>query len=175
MPSLRLHMLSAASEKTLCKRTHRSFDNALRLKAIQLEKRARQRGFSGHENRCLRDPIYTVNMNALGYPPEFCESILPEVIDYLVWVDGKPPAGKAAAPGGKGAVYASPKAPPPHGAGPKAGKASASGKASGGTKAGKASAAGKANAAGKATASQQHGTGGPVKGKASGKRGGKRA
>jgi hypothetical protein len=84
-------MLSAASERTLCTRTHRSFDSALRLKAIQLEKRARQKGFTGHENRCLRDPIYTVNMNALGYPPEFCESILPEVIDYLVWVANRPP------------------------------------------------------------------------------------
>jgi hypothetical protein len=119
----------------------------------------------------LSDPIYTVNMNALGYPPEFCESVPHELVDYAVWIDNEPPADKPRAPGGKGAVYASPKAPPPHGAGPKAGKTSTSGRAS------KASAAGKASGgskAGKGTASQQQGKGGPVKGKAGGKRGGKR-
>ena len=126
-------------------------------------------GFSGHASRCVLDPAYSIHMEEHGYPPEFCESILPDVVGFQVWIDNKPPAGIVSNVAGKGAKGASPKAPPPQGAGPKAGKATASGKATAGTKAGKAS------ASGKATASQQHGGGGAVKGKASGKRGGRRA
>jgi hypothetical protein len=118
----------------------------------------------------LKEPQYTMNMigtEGVGYPPDFCASVLHELTDYAVWVGGEPPADKPRAPGGKGAVHAAgpkaqpphgagPRAPPPHGAGPKANKASGSAKG------------------GKGASTQQQGKGGTAKGKASSKRGGKR-
>jgi hypothetical protein len=169
MPSLRMHRLSAAAEKRLCKRTHRALEPALRIKAIALEKRARQKGYSGHEDRLLQEPQYTMNMigtEGMGYPADFCASVLHELTDYAVWVGGVPPADKPRAPGGKGVVHAvvpkaqppdgaGPRAPPPRGAGPKASKASGAAKG------------------GKGASTQQKGKGGTAKGKTSSKRGGK--
>jgi hypothetical protein len=105
----------------------------------------------------------------VGYPPDFCASVLHELTDYAVWIDGKPPADKPRAPGGMGAVHAGPKAQPPHGAGPRAPPPHGAG-----PKAGRASKASGAAKSGKGATTQQQGKGGTVKGKASGKRGGKR-
>jgi hypothetical protein len=152
MPSLRLHQLSEEKITALCLKASRSLPSALRVQAIKLEKRARMKGFDGHADRYVIDPAYHAQMDAEGYPFDFCESVVPELVGFAVWPEGRCPQAHL--------PKAKPIAQPPAGAvkGAKAGKAAAQPPQGAGVK------------AGKAAAQPPQGAGGAVKG---GKKGGK--
>ena len=91
MPSLRLHQLSEEKITALCLKASRSLPSALRVQAIKLEKRARMKGFDGHADRYVLDAAYHTQMEAEGYPFDFCESVVPELVGFAVWPEGRCP------------------------------------------------------------------------------------
>jgi hypothetical protein len=86
MLNLKSHLLTSAELDRMTFARKRGQDSTLRSKARKCEKEARMHGYTGHREKMENDAVYAETM--IGFPPEFCDDVIPELVNFKVWPGG---------------------------------------------------------------------------------------